>query len=73
MCIGTRLSVSLAASDERCVITGKLLHCLRAADSVTYVEYAPSSAPSAASHLARSDAPLLGWVRKVFYWGPQVG
>ena len=40
---------------KRRVRTGNLLHCLRAADSVTYVEYAPC------------------WVRKVFYWGPQVG
>lgn len=48
---------------KRRVITGNLLHCLRAADSVTYVEYAPSSAPSAASHLTRSDAPPRGLVR----------
>lgn len=71
MLIGMRLSWRRVI--KRRVRTGNLLHCLRAADSVTYVEYAPSSALSAASHLARSDAPLLGLVRKVFYWGPQVG
>ncbi len=38
MCIGTRLSVSLAASDKRCVITGKLLHCLRAAEGALLVD-----------------------------------
>ena len=38
MCIGTRLSVSLAASDKRCEIKDKQLHCHRAAEGALLVD-----------------------------------
>ena len=62
MLIGARLNWRPVV--KRRVRTGKLLHCFRAANSVSYVE----SASSSASHLTCSDAPSRCLVRKVLYW-----